>query len=141
MKLQKKVIDNELQVINNTPINATELTAPVCIATKALQIILGLDTVKHIISDYYFAFLSTLLTRLGTAAGKKPNTNSKTQGNDKQKTAANVTFATTDIIDALQTFFTAADELLLLTVLHEDNVFPQLAKPRIFILFLLFLRN
>ncbi len=72
-KLQPKVIDYELNIINTSPMNSTGITKSVCIATKALQTMFTLSETKDLINSdqYYYPFLATLVTRLGTAICKK----------------------------------------------------------------------
>merc|ERR1712087_763023 len=57
-KLQKKVIEYELNVINNSPINEAGNTQNVCVATKALQTIFTLTESQQIIKSdaFYYEF-------------------------------------------------------------------------------------
>merc|ERR1712154_248313 len=72
-KLQRKVIEYELEVINTSPINDHGITKNVCIATKALSTMCTLSETKQLIKSdqYYYRFIATLITRLGTAICKK----------------------------------------------------------------------
>lgn len=91
IKLQRKVIDYELNVINTSPINDSGITKNVCIATKALQTMFTLAETAQICKsdEYYYQFLATLITRLGTAICKKakakPTGAAPTPDGDKKK--------------------------------------------------------
>jgi len=73
IKLQRKVIDYELNVINASPINDSGITTNVCIATKAVQCMFTLSETSELCKsdEYYYQFFATLITRLGTAICKK----------------------------------------------------------------------
>ena len=71
LKLRAKVIEHELDVINNSPISPNKVTKPVCIGVQAFKELFTLDEVKEVLDEYYFRFLSTFLTRLGTSLCKE----------------------------------------------------------------------
>ena len=86
-KLQKKVIDYELNVINTSPINENGPTPNICIATKALQTMFTLSETKPLVQtdEYYYQFLATLITRLGTASCKTRKSTKNTAGGPTKK--------------------------------------------------------
>jgi len=83
-KLRKRIVDNEIDVINNSSISDKKISKPICIATKSLEVFFGLEEIKEIIPEYYFSFLSTILTRLGTALCKQGSVPEK-EKEDKEK--------------------------------------------------------
>ena len=81
----KKVIDYELDVINTSPINDAGITKNVCIATSTNNFYFT-KTKELIKSDeYYYPFLATLITRLGTAICKKAKKSSDDKPHQLQK--------------------------------------------------------
>merc|ERR1719233_2672180 len=71
-RLTTQVLDRVLDVINTNPIQKLEITPLVCVATSALSTILSLPAVEGQMDKYYFTIFATLVTRIGTAAGKLP---------------------------------------------------------------------
>merc|ERR1739838_103061 len=84
-RLTTQVLDRMLDVINTNPIQKLEITPLVCVATSALSTILSLPAVEGLMDKYYFTIFSTLVTRIGTAAGKLPKGKGKASKKEKQK--------------------------------------------------------
>jgi len=84
-RLTTQVVDRLLEVINTNPIQKLEITPLVCVATSAFSTILSLPAMEGLLAKYYFTIFATLVTRVGTAAGKLPKGKGKAATKKKKK--------------------------------------------------------